>query len=517
MLLIEVPKSVLLQQESTITGAYKIAYSLTIGLLSEYQNLPLVLLTDMSVAEAELFGQKQFPKAPITYLNYAQVPYHLDQLSQVQLAFTSDLNCLNLLRFRNEFRLSFSVVGLIHSLGFPDQFSLLKQVCQSATGRDWLICPTESTQKTVRQFQKQLQVKYPQTRVIHFGIDAPVFTKTQIKDALRKQHSIDSNATVLLHLSRLNPFTKMDIFPLLELMSDLLKKCPDAFLYIVGQNHAPHYVAFLNDYIRQFKLENSVRILTDFDQAQIYEFYRMADVFVSLSDGVGETFGLTLLEAMANGLPVVASQWNGYKSVFKQGVHGFFIPTYGIQTQWLDRLSECSPLAQIGDWMAQSHAVDVLVAQRRLTQLIQDSAMRNKMGQAAKQWVEEGFLTQHMMNRYAHFFNTFLNRPLKKLTQFPKSSIAQYSNLFSHFPSKILTASTVFESTQRGLDVLHGEKLFVGFESHLKRYTHLATVFQRCCRKAQSANSLKKVLHQPSEIILHHLIYLTKRGLLKVK
>src|SRR6185437_4529883 len=47
------------------------------------------------------------------------------------------------------------------------------------------------------------------------------------------------------------------------------------------------------------------------------------DLFVSLSDGIQETFGLTPVEAMAAGLPVVVSDWNGYRDTVRDGVEGF--------------------------------------------------------------------------------------------------------------------------------------------------------------------------------------------------
>jgi len=51
------------------------------------------------------------------------------------------------------------------------------------------------------------------------------------------------------------------------------------------------------------------------------------DFFLSLSDNVQETFGLTPIEAMAAGLPVVASDWDGYREHVRHGVDGFTIPT----------------------------------------------------------------------------------------------------------------------------------------------------------------------------------------------
>ena len=54
-----------------------------------------------------------------------------------------------------------------------------------------------------------------------------------------------------------------------------------------------------------------------------------ADVFISLVDNIQETFGITPLEAMASGLPVVVSDWDGYRHTVRDGEEGFLIPTLG--------------------------------------------------------------------------------------------------------------------------------------------------------------------------------------------
>ncbi len=55
--------------------------------------------------------------------------------------------------------------------------------------------------------------------------------------------------------------------------------------------------------------------------------YGAADVFLSLSDNIQETFGLTVVEALAAGLPVVASDWDGYKALVRDGISGYLVPT----------------------------------------------------------------------------------------------------------------------------------------------------------------------------------------------
>jgi glycosyltransferase involved in cell wall biosynthesis len=73
----------------------------------------------------------------------------------------------------------------------------------------------------------------------------------------------------------------------------------------------------------------SVRVVT-LDGRQSSErqtAWAAADVFCSLSDNIQETFGIAPIEAMAAGLPVVVSDWDGYKDTVRDGVDGFRVPT----------------------------------------------------------------------------------------------------------------------------------------------------------------------------------------------
>ena len=51
------------------------------------------------------------------------------------------------------------------------------------------------------------------------------------------------------------------------------------------------------------------------------------DLVLSLVDNVQETFGLSIAEAMAAGRPVVASNWDGYRDLLRDGIDGFLIPS----------------------------------------------------------------------------------------------------------------------------------------------------------------------------------------------
>jgi phosphatidylinositol alpha-mannosyltransferase len=70
---------------------------------------------------------------------------------------------------------------------------------------------------------------------------------------------------------------------------------------------------------------NGVEFLGRVSDAEKAQLYKTADVYVSPATG-GESFGIVLLEAMAAGTPIIASDIHGYKGVLRRGREGLLVP-----------------------------------------------------------------------------------------------------------------------------------------------------------------------------------------------
>ena len=116
--------------------------------------------------------------------------------------------------------------------------------------------------------------------------------------------------------------------------------------------------------------------------------WRAADIFVSLSDNIQETFGLAPVEAMAAGLPCVVSDWNGYRDTVADGETGFRIPTTtigpGAGIDIADRhAAGVDSYDQMIGITSLATAVDVDACADAIARLANDLELRARQGKAA--------------------------------------------------------------------------------------------------------------------------------------
>lgn len=150
------------------------------------------------------------------------------------------------------------------------------------------------------------------TEVIPTGIE-PASFELGNGDAFRKNYHIPLNKPVLLFVGRV-AFEK-NIGFLLHVLNLVRKSVPDILFVIAGEGPARHSLE--ND-VAKLGLKEHVKFIGYLDRhTELNSCYRSADIFIFSSRT--ETQGLVLLEAMAQGVPVVSTAELGTRDVLKEG------------------------------------------------------------------------------------------------------------------------------------------------------------------------------------------------------
>jgi glycosyltransferase involved in cell wall biosynthesis len=107
----------------------------------------------------------------------------------------------------------------------------------------------------------------------------------------------------------------------LDILFNSLRKLdyPDWKLRIVGDGDMRKYYV---DLAEKFGIGRKVEFLGKVSDNDLPEIYRKSSFLVLPSVNAHEAFGIVLLEAMASGLPVIASRLPGVRSVFSDGEEG---------------------------------------------------------------------------------------------------------------------------------------------------------------------------------------------------
>ena len=181
---------------------------------------------------------------------------------------------------------------------------------------DVLISPSEyyiNESRVLGKYQDKIVV-------IPNGINVDDFDIGYSKIECREKLGLPLDNEIILFLGGLNPHKGPDV--LLKAIPKIIKVIPSATFVFVGCGIMREELEKLS---KKLGVEKNVRFAGFVEEDTKPLYYRAADVFCLPSVMKHEIFGIVNLEAMACGVPIVASKIGGVPDVVKDGENGLLV------------------------------------------------------------------------------------------------------------------------------------------------------------------------------------------------
>jgi glycosyltransferase involved in cell wall biosynthesis len=312
---------------------------------------------------------------------------------------------------------AFSLVGITHTIASDSAMdSIADLLLAPVQPWDALICTSAAVRGAVRRLldaeggylARRLgatRLEGPALPVIPLGVDAAALApEAGERAAWRQKLGIGPADIAVLHHGRLSFHAKAHPLPMfLGLARAAAAAPPGAKVVLILSG-------WFADQTQRRAFAEQAKALSPRLTIRLVErpetgttLRSAADLFTLLSDNIQESFGLAPVEALAAGLPVFGTDWDGLRDTVQHGVTGFRVPTL-----------LAGPLADLAErhdtgadsydsyiaGVAQFTAVDVGAAEAAFRALIGDAGLRARMSEAARQRAVERYDWSVVMAQY---------------------------------------------------------------------------------------------------------------------
>lgn len=180
---------------------------------------------------------------------------------------------------------------------------------------DAVIAPTGKVEKTLRDYGIDLPVY-----VIPTGLSMDKFRKPvseEEKKALRQKLGISKDKKIMATIGRIGLEKNLD--EMADHFLHVVRSHPEIVWLIVGDGP---YREELQNRILRLRLYDNVIFTGMVAPEEIYLYYKLADVFVSAS--MSETQGLTYVEALMAGTPLICKKDACLADILEEGLNGYY-------------------------------------------------------------------------------------------------------------------------------------------------------------------------------------------------
>jgi glycosyltransferase involved in cell wall biosynthesis len=234
------------------------------------------------------------------------------------------------------------------------------------------------TEAVSKQLQKTFQTARARTFTIQNGVDFKAFRDGNGSTSLRMTLGLADHEKVIGIVANFRSI-KNHIF-LLRAFAELVKEHNDVRLLLVGQgfpNDPENSEQGIRDFVKGKALSGKVLLLGY--RSDIPDLLNIMDIFCLTSHKEG--LPISLIEAMAAGLPVVGTDVEGIRDVIMPNKNGFLVP--------------------IGDVMGLKNALHTL---------IQNESLRQKFGQKSGSLARDTYSLERCVKQYQDLFSSLMKK-----------------------------------------------------------------------------------------------------------
>jgi len=491
-------------------------------------------LTEQRISEDIPTGQKEKIKVfHITSLkkSIAENNYHIFHLGGWGFSYPGLIH----LRNKHSKRL-FPVTGVTHSLNVKQAAFYALKVCASpALPFDSIVCTSKCGKKvmqnlfgeTENNFNK-MKIKYHgRMDVIPLGID-DANRNIPDRNESRNLLSIDADSFVILSLGRLASDNKMDFAPFLAAVRRFIDKNKDKKIKLILAGGADRgEQKFMRELLRENQLEDITKLFFNFQDHQKQLLYSAADIYAAPIDNFQETFGLSVVEAMAHECAVVVSDFNGYSELVDHGINGIKVPTF-----WADTTADFEDVSEIMNFptyqllLSQSVAVDFDNMLQAFQELLENPEKCRELGKAARKKVEQNYFWSDIIKRYCALWDDLAGQAQDNSIKIDKPKNPweiDYFSIFSQYPSKLVSDDSKVSLSEHGRAVLVSGNIPDVYSDIAASVIlpQLVTIGLRSIAKttitaAKFTGSLKKHAAISDSTAMYYLLWMAKYSLVQI-
>lgn len=447
---------------------------------------------------------------------------------------------------------AYSLVGLIHTIAPPFVRKKIGAAAIAPTHEwDALVCTSPAVQKAMEsmfdEWAEHLHARIgairsprPQLPLIPLAVDTELFARQadnhKARAALRQRLAILEDDILVLWVGRLSYYEKAFPQSMFNSIRIAAESCSNRLHFaLVGWfPGGDEELRLYQKAAEELAPDINVSVLDGNDEQLLAQSWAAGDIFLSLVDNIQETFGLTPIEAMAAGLPIVASDWNGYPYTIRDGVNGFLVPTLSSPGGALGELLANLHSLELETYQtyvgatAQHTAVNVQVAASAIALLANDKALRKKMGDSGREraksmfsWPEVIRLYKDLLSELGTRRNASETNSTRSLTRLHPLSGEPFSN-FRHFSSAILNSDHLLRLAQNKTSTdLNNElkiqlnTLYPGIRGTSQEAFQMLAIIERQGKQgARVQDILAEFTQERRPFLESTLVWLAKMGLI---